>query len=247
VWVRDERVVRADGVARPSTRPRAELPGDVVTAIRNAATDRTARARERLVTDAAEGVEAYNRGRYQDAVRLLAPVAEVAPAVAGVREAAGLACYRAGRWRHAAQHLRAYTDLTGDAAHLPALMDAERALGHPRKVAALFDEVRAASPAADVLSEARIVMASSLSERGALDEAIALLVGAGADRRVRNPADRHVRQWYVLADLYERSGDVPRARELFTRVAVADPGAYDVDARLEELGGRAASGGRRRR
>jgi hypothetical protein len=56
-----------------------------------------------------------------------------------------------------------------------------------------------------------------------------------------------VRQWYVLADLYERSGDVPRARELFTRVALADPGAYDVDDRLEELGGRVGTTRRRPR
>ena len=55
-----------------------------------------------------------------------------------------------------------------------------------------------------------------------------------------------MRQWYVLADLYERSGDVARARELFTRVAIADPGAYDVDDRLEDLGGRIATARRRR-
>jgi len=55
-----------------------------------------------------------------------------------------------------------------------------------------------------------------------------------------------VRQWYVLADLFERTGDVPRARELFTRVAMADPGAYDVDERIEELGGSTPTGHRRR-
>jgi len=101
--------------------------------------------------------------------------------------------------------------------------------------------VRAASPPPEVLSEARIVMAASMAERGDLPAAIALLIDAGAGKRVRNPADRHVRQWYVLADLYERSGDVPRARDMFTRVATADPGAFDVDERLDELGGRARS------
>jgi hypothetical protein len=65
---------------------------------------------------------------------------------------------------------------------------------------------------------------------------VSLLVDAGAARRVRNPAERHIRQWYVLADLMERSGDLARSRELFLRIADAEPHAYDVDERLEALG-----------
>jgi hypothetical protein len=101
--------------------------------------------------------------------------------------------------------------------------------------------VKAASPSPEILCEARIVMASFLAERGKASEAIALLVTSGAAKRVRNPADRHVRQWYVLGDLYERTGDVPNAREMFLRVAMADPGAYDVDDRLDEIGGRTST------
>ena len=44
-----------------------------------------------------------------------------------------------------------------------------------------------------------------------------------------------------LADLMERSGDLARARELFLRVGAAEPGAYDVDDRLEALGPPSAS------
>lgn len=247
-WVRDERPIEErPPVSARSPRPRAELPGDVVAAIRTAGASLTNRGREHLVTLAAESVEAYNRGRYEDAARWIRPVCEQAPSIAAIREVAGLANYRAGRWRAALIHLRAHAALTADVTHLPALMDCERALKHPRSVARLFEEVRAASPTPDVLSEARIVYAASLSDRGKLDEAIELLVDAGAYRRVRNPAARHVRQWYVLGDLYERSGDVSRARELFTRVAMTDPGAYDVDDRLEELGGRAGTTRRRPR
>jgi tetratricopeptide (TPR) repeat protein len=209
-----------------------------VTAIRNAGAGLPVRARERLVTLTAEAVEAYQRGRYLDAAKRIALVADAAPAVPGVREAAGLANYRAGRWLLAAAHLRAHRELTGDVQHIPASMDCERALRHSRRVASLFEELRAESPSTEVLSEARIVMAASLSDRGELAQAITLLMEAGADRRIRNPAERHVRQWYVLGDLCERSGDVPKARELFTRVAMVDPGAYDVDERLEDLGGR---------
>jgi tetratricopeptide (TPR) repeat protein len=241
-WVRDEdtraRVTPEDPT---STRPRAELPGDVAAGIRNAAFGLTTRARERLVTNTAEAVEAYNRGRYEEAARLLAPVVEVAPNVASVREVAGLASYRARRWRAASVHLTAHYDQTGDVTHLPSVMDSERALGHQRAVAKLFEDVRASSPATEVLTEARIVMAASLADRGKLDEAIELLIASGALRRVRNPSARHIRQWYALGDLYERSGDAPRARELFSRVAIADPGAFDVEERLDELGARPRS------
>ena len=34
----------------------------------------------------------------------------------------------------------------------------------------------------------------------------------------------------------ERSGDLPKARELFLRISAVDPDAYDVAARLESLG-----------
>ena len=38
--------------------------------------------------------------------------------------------------------------------------------------------------------------------------------------------------WYALADLYERAGDVPRARELFRRDPADQPGFADVAQRL---------------
>lgn len=245
-WVRDIRPTAhpVEGAAKPR-RPQAELPGDLIAAIRTAGASLTARGRERLVTLAAEAVEAYNRGRYEEASRRISPVCEAAPRVAGVREVAGLANYRAGSWRAAANHLKAHHDLTGDVTHLAAVMDCERALKRPRSVQKLFDQIRAASPSPEVLSEARIVMAASLADRGELEAAIAVLIEAGAAKQVRNPSERHVRQWYALADLYERAGDGPMARELFTRVAMSDPGAYDVDDRLDELGGRAPTSTRR--
>jgi tetratricopeptide (TPR) repeat protein len=63
-----------------------------------------------------------------------------------------------------------------------------------------------------------------------------MLATAGASKALRNPSDRHVRQWYLLADLYERGGDLPKAREYFERVLKADPEAYDVAERFRGLG-----------
>jgi tetratricopeptide (TPR) repeat protein len=124
-------------------------------------------------------------------------------------------------------------------------------MGHRRRVEVLWKELRAASPSADVLVEGRLVLAENLAEEGKLDEAIAELATAGGARNLRNPGDRHVRQWYVLADLYERAGDVPRARDLFARVAAVDPELADATERLRALGTprrrprRSAGGGRR--
>ena len=45
------------------------------------------------------------------------------------------------------------------------------------------------------------------------------------------PRDHHLRLLYVLGDLYERAGDVPRARTLFDRVVAADPDFADAGRR----------------
>ena len=59
-------------------------------------------------------------------------------------------------------------------------------------------------------------MAGSLADRGRLRDAVAMLERRGND--VQRPAEHHLRVWYTLADLCERTGDLPRARELFDRV-----------------------------
>jgi tetratricopeptide (TPR) repeat protein len=56
-----------------------------------------------------------------------------------------------------------------------------------------------------------------------------------AKASARNPRSHHLRLWYALADLYERVGELPRARELFGRVVAADPELYDVADRLRAI------------
>ena len=249
---------RADPAARrPQSSSAAEaiarlsqhhaLPPEVATEIRNAADVATTRHREHLVERAESAYGAYERARFQDALRAVKPVADEAPGVAGVRELAGQAAYRCARWRSAVGHLEAFGRLTDSTEHLPVLMDCQRALHKPKKVAALWAELRQSSPDPDVLAEGRIVAAASLADEGDLGGAIAMLSTAGAAKPLRNPSERHVRQWYLLADLYERAGDVPKAREFFERVFRADPEAYDVAARLRGLGPERRSRPRRSR
>jgi tetratricopeptide (TPR) repeat protein len=215
---------------------RKALPPEIAAEIRNAAYVATALHRERLVEKAESAYGAYERGRYQDALRAIKPVAEETPSVAAVRELTGLAAYRAGKWREAVRHLDAHALLTDSAEHLPVLMDCQRALHKPKKVADLWTQLRQSSPEPDVLAEGRIVAAASLADTGDLQGAISMLATAGASKALRNPSNRHIRQWYLLADLYERAGDVPRARELFERILRVDREAYDVADRLMGLG-----------
>ena len=246
-WVRvdvDERGADGEGRGRVRSAPGPRrtpfepkpLPADVAAAIRRSADTATARHREVLVGKMTDAVAAYDRNRYPEAARLAKQVGDETPSVAAVRQLAGLAAYRAGRWREAIRQLEAYGLLTDAVDHVPALMDCCRALGKPRKVADLWTELRQRSPEPDVLAEARMVAAGMLADRKNLNGAIALLSEAGAGKALRNPSDRHIRQWYALGDLYERAGDLPRARELFQRIERVDPDAYDVVDRLSALG-----------
>ena len=128
------------------------------------------------------------------------------------RELLGLSQYHQSYWKAALPNLEAFAALTGSVDQHPVRMDCQRALGRPKRVEALFDELRQGSPDPEVLAEGRLVLAGTRADAGDLAGAVTLLVEAGAGRLVRNPAERHLRQWYVLGDLMERSGELPKAR-----------------------------------
>ncbi len=96
-----------------------------------------------------------------------------------------------------------------------------------------WDALRQAGVDREVLVEGRLVVAGMLADRGDLEGAIALLGPGG--KSLRHPDTCHLRQWYALGDLYERAGDMPRARELFERVASFSTELFDVEDRLAAL------------
>jgi thioredoxin-like negative regulator of GroEL len=219
---------RPDATARK--RPARKAPEPIAAELAHVAGPRRAPRLEQRLMDAAR---AYERERYADARRMVSRLAEEAPASAAVRELHGLALYRLGKWRDAVKELEAYRTLTGTVDQHPVLADSYRALKKYRRVDELWDELRAASPGAELVAEGRIVAAGALADQGRIDEAIALLErGRLTSKR---PREHHLRLWYALADLYERAGDVPRARELFRRIADHERDFADTAERLSAL------------
>jgi hypothetical protein len=245
-WERVERPARSAAPAKAKTRAPYTLPTDVAANVRKAFIG-TAYMREKMVNTLTRAAEAYDRKRYEEALRLGRIVADATPGVAAVRELTGLAAYRAERWAMAKIHLRAFFTISEDPEHLPLVMDADRANHRYRAVEKTFEEIQEHEPSAEVLAEARIVMAATWADQRRYDEAIELLTKAGAAKHLRNPSYRHVRLWYALADVYDRAGDTTSARELFARIVLAEPDAYDAKDRLSELGATQPRKNRKRR
>lgn len=190
---------------------------------------RGAKANERL----REAAQAFERERFEESRSTLKPLAEQVPGAASVRELLGLSYYRLGRWADAVRELEAFRTLADTTEQHPVLADSYRALKRYKEVDELWAELREASPSPDLITEGRIVMAGSLADRGDLAGAIDLL--ARSQRSVKQPRVHHLRQAYALADLYERIGDVARARELFRWVVELEPDFADAAERAASL------------
>jgi len=191
---------------------------------------RMERYRERLTTAA----DALDRGRFGDAKRMVQPVLRDLPELAFGHEIAGLALYRLGQWRKAAAELELARSLSGSVQHHAVLADCYRALRRFTEVDALWRELREASPEPALMAEGRIVAAGALADQGDLSGALKVMQ-RGADTP-KKPKEYHLRQWYVLADLYDRSGDVIAARRFFGLVASVDAEFADAVDRLRALG-----------
>ena len=177
--------------------------------------------------------KAFKAERFKEALPLLSRLARDAPEIADVRELHGLVLYRLGRFRAAMAELEYFRELSGSTEQHPVLADCHRALGRWADVEALWKELGAASPSAELVTEGRIVLAGSKADRGDLPEAIRVLEQGW--RLPSRPRDHHLRRAYALADLYERAGRSPRARELFRWVETHDPRLADVSDRVRAL------------
>ncbi len=180
-----------------------------------------------------EAAKAFRAERFEEALPLLTRLTRDAPEVADVRELHGLVLYRLGRFKAAAGELEYFRELSGSTEQHPVLADCHRAMGRWADVEALWKELGAASPSAELMNEGRLVMAGAKADRGELPAAIRLLEQGW--RLPSRPRSHHLRRAYALADLYEKAGRSPRARELFRWVESHDPRLADVSQRARSL------------
>ena len=164
--------------------------------------------------------------RYTDAARILRKLAEEAPGVAAVRELYGLTLYRQGKWRAGRQGARGVPPadrLDRAAPGAGRLLPGPGRRRHGRRA---VGRAAQASPSAELVVEGRIVVAGIARRPGRPPRRHPpARAGWSLPRR---PQEHHLRRGYALADLYERAGDVARARELFERLAAVAPDFADV-------------------
>lgn len=177
----------------------------------------------------------FEANRYDEARKMLLPMAREYDGVAAVHEMLGLCLYRAGNWSAAARELERALEINpGWIFNHAVLADCHRAIKNYSRVEELWKELAAASPNAEIVAEGRIVVAGALADQGELEKALEMMGTARSDNG--RPAEHHLRQWYVIADLHDRLGDVIQARQFFERVARHDASFADVVERLASLG-----------
>ncbi|HVT21248.1 MAG TPA: hypothetical protein VHE57_07670 [Mycobacteriales bacterium] len=158
----------------------------------------------------------------------------LAPRIAVLREAVGVAAYRAGEFTTALSELRAVRRMTGDASYLPVLADCERGLGRPERALALVrdPDARKLGPAERV--ELAIVESGARRDRGEMEAAVVALQGPALRRQEVQPWT--ARLWYAYAAALADAGRMDEARKWFGAVAaIDDDGETDAEERLEEL------------
>jgi tetratricopeptide (TPR) repeat protein len=178
----------------------------------------------------AAGLEEDTEKAYQHALA----ARSLAGRVGVVREASGIAAYRAGKWAEALAELRAARRLTGRESYLPLMADSERALGRLDRALDLVRSPEAAQLDRATRIELRIVESGIRRDQGLPDAAVvALQLPELADRR-NKPGS--ARLFYAYADALIDAGREDEARHWFGKAAAADPdGETDAAERFEEF------------
>jgi tetratricopeptide (TPR) repeat protein len=140
--------------------------------------------------------------------------------VASVREAVGIAAYRAGEWGEALTELRTARRISGDPRNLPVMADCERALGRPAQALRMLDDPGVPRLDTEARLELLIVVAGARRDLGQLDAALAVLARGGLDRNRPKPGS--ARLWYAYADALIDAGRPAEAVTWFGASAAVD-------------------------
>ncbi|MGC9669715.1 Replicase polyprotein 1ab [Planosporangium sp. 12N6] len=161
---------------------------------------------------------------------------QLAPRIAPVREALGLAAYRNGEWQSAIAELRTYHRLTGRQTHLAVIADAERAQGRPERAIDIYRTADRSKLAPDEAAELLIVAAGARGDMGQRDAAVAMLQVRELTAASREPWVARLR--YAYAEALLAAGRRDEAREWFGRAADIDDELNTAAAeRMLELDG----------
>jgi tetratricopeptide (TPR) repeat protein len=153
-----------------------------------------------------------------------------------VREAAGLAAYRSGRYDVALAELRTARRLTGSSAHLPVMADCERGLGRPERALALLSAPEARTLDRSGQVELLIVAAGARADLGQLDAAVVTLQVPQLNERVHEPWLARLRSAYADA-LAAVGREEESLRWLRLAAEVDEEGVSGAADRLAELEG----------
>ena len=139
--------------------------------------------------------------------------------VAVVRETAGYAAYRVGKYEIAIKDLKAAFRINGDVSIWPVLADCERGLGKPRKALELAGAPEARKLEKEQAIELRIVAAGARRDLGELDAAVVTL--QTNDLNTENDTWA-IRLRYAYADALDAAGRSDEARKWFKKCAEID-------------------------
>lgn len=154
--------------------------------------------------------------------------------VAAVREAVGVAAYRAGEWAEALTELRTARRISDEPHLLPLIADCERALGRPQQALRALDDPGLGKLDAATRAELFIVVAGARRDLGQLDAALAVLARGGLDRDRPRPGS--MRLWYAYADALEAADRRADAAAWFAASAGLDAdGETDAAERAAAL------------
>lgn len=154
-----------------------------------------------------------------------------------VREAAGLAAYRAGEYADALSDLRAARRMTGSDIYLPIMADCERGLGRPERALDLIRSPEAGRLDRASAIELAIVESGARRDLGQYEAAVVTL------QRLPELRDPRPRPWsarlaYAYADALADAGHEEAATDWFGRaMAFDEEGETDAAERYALLSG----------
>lgn len=152
-----------------------------------------------------------------------------------VREAAGLAAYRTGRYAEALRELRTVRRLNGSSEHLAIMADCERGLERPERAIALAQTPEAETLGPDARVELAIVVSGARLDLGEADAAVAALETADVRAATGTLAVRVAVARATALEAAGRSDDAERELARFTPAQLAEVTGEDADDEDDEV------------